>query len=177
MRRDDTSSTVCSHASHNGNRRRDAGRGAGFARTLLMSAGLAAALALAACSEQITKHGHQFHETDLQAIQPGMSQEQVKATLGTPATSAVVGNGNAYYYISSTMAQSAFFTPSEKDRQVVAVYFNEGGMVDKVANYGLKDGKVFDFISRTTPAPGGKDEGILKSLFRNLGKKQLFGDG
>lgn len=176
MRRDDTSSTVCSQASHNGNCRAAAGQGTGLVRTLIVSAGLAAALALSACGEQITKHGHQFHETDLQAIQPGMSQEQVKATLGTPATSAVVGNGNAYYYISSTMAQSAFFTPSETDRQVVAVYFNEGGMVDKVANYGLKDGKVFDFISRTTPAPGGKDEGILKSLFRNLGKKQLFGE-
>jgi outer membrane protein assembly factor BamE (lipoprotein component of BamABCDE complex) len=138
---------------------------------------LAAALALTGCSEEITIHGHQFHETDVQAIQPGMSQEQVRTTLGTPATTAVVGNGNAFYYISSKMAQSAFFTPTEKDRQVVAVYFNEGGTVDTVANYGLKDGKVFDFISRTTPAPGGKDEGILKSLFRNLGKKQLFGDG
>ena len=76
----------------------------------------------------------------------------------------------------STSLSSAFFTPSETDRQVVAVYFNEGGVVESVANYGLKDGKVFDFISRTTPAPGGKDEGILKSLFRNLGKKQLFGE-
>lgn len=138
---------------------------------------VAAALMLTGCSEVITVHGHQFHETDIQAIQPGMSQEQVRTTLGTPATTAVVGNGNAFYYISSKMAQSAFFTPTEKDRQVVAVYFNDGGTVDTVANYGLKDGKVFDFISRTTPSPGGKDEGILKSLFRNLGKKQLFGDG
>lgn len=166
MRRDDTSHWLLNDG-------RTAGR---CGRALLLSVGLGAALALSACSEQITKHGHQFHDTDLQAIQPGMSQEQVRATLGTPATSAVVGNGNAFYYISSTMAQSAFFTPSEKDRQVVAVYFNEGGVVDKVANYGLKDGKVFDFISRTTPAPGGKDEGILKSLFRNLGKQQLFSE-
>jgi outer membrane protein assembly factor BamE (lipoprotein component of BamABCDE complex) len=138
---------------------------------------IAAALALSGCSETVTIHGHQFHATDVQAIQPGMSQDQVRTTLGTPATTAVVGGGNAFYYISSKMAQSAFFTPTEKDRQVVAVYFNEGGTVDTVANYGLKDGKVFDFISRTTPSPGGKDEGILKSLFRNLGKKQLFGDG
>ena len=166
MRRDDTSQTSRVASRMTGSRR----------RALLLSAGLAAALVLSGCSEQITKHGHQFHETDLQAIQPGMSQEQVRATLGTPATSAVVGNGNAFYYISSTMAQSVFFTPSETDRQVVAVYFNEGGVVQNVANYGLKDGKVFDFISRTTPAPGGKDEGILKSLFRNLGKKQLFGE-
>ena len=138
---------------------------------------LAAALTVAGCSEEITKHGHQFHETDIQAIQPGMSKEQVSATLGTPATTAVVGNGDAFYYISSTMAQSSFFLPSEKDRQVVAVYFNQGGSVESVANYGLKDGKVFDYISRQTPSPGAKDEGILKSLFRNLGKKQLFGDG
>ncbi|MBK9079914.1 MAG: outer membrane protein assembly factor BamE [Hyphomicrobium sp.] len=168
MRRDDTGSTV-----RDGHKCQGKSCLRGSLRVVL---GLAAAIALSGCSEQITKHGHQFHETDLQAIQPGMSQPQVKATLGTPATSAVVGNGNAYYYISSTMSQSAFFTPSETDRQVVAVYFNEGGVVESVANYGLKDGKVFDFISRTTPAPGGKDEGILKSLFRNLGKKQLFGE-
>lgn len=145
-------------------------------RATTLAAALLAASTLAACSEQITVHGHQFHATDLQAIQPGMSQEQVRSTLGSPATTAVVGNGNAFYYISSTMSQSAFFAADEKDRQVVAVYFNEGGTVESVANYGLKDGKVFDFISRKTPAPGGKDDGILKSLFRNLGKKQIFGE-
>ncbi len=147
------------------------------ARPLLGAIALGLALALTGCSETITKHGHQFHDTDLQAIQPGMSQEQVRTTLGSPATTAVVGNGNAFYYISSTMGQSSFMLPKEKDRQVVAVYFNEGGSVDHVANYGLKDGKVFDFISRSTPAPGAKDDGILKSMFRNLGKKTFGGDG
>ncbi|MEQ1669373.1 MAG: outer membrane protein assembly factor BamE [Hyphomicrobium sp.] len=173
MRRDDT-------LRHTIGLRQTTGRSKSVPASLTLVAALAGALALSGaltgCSEQITKHGHQFHDTDLQAIQPGMSQEQVRSTLGTPATTAVVGSGDAFYYISSTMSQSAFFTPSEKDRQVVAVYFNQGGMVETVANYGLKDGKVFDFISRTTPAPGGKDEGILKSLFRNLGKKQIFGE-
>ena len=141
---------------------------------------LAGALALwvAGCSETITKHGHQFRDTDLQSIQPGMSQEQVRTTLGSPATTAVVGSGSAFYYISSTMGQSSFMLPSEKDRKVVAVYFDEAETVQQIANYGLKDGKVFDFISRSTPAPGAKDEGILNSLFRNLGKKtNIFGDG
>lgn len=125
----------------------------------------------------ITKHGQEFRQTDLQAIQPGMSQDQVRTALGTPSTTAVVGDGRAFYYISSTDSQKSFFLPTEQNRQIVAVYFNHGGTVDSIANYGLKDGKVFDFISRTTPAPGGKDEGILKALFRNLGKQQLFGDG
>jgi outer membrane protein assembly factor BamE (lipoprotein component of BamABCDE complex) len=138
---------------------------------------LAATTVLTGCgTPTITKHGQQFRETDLQSVQPGMSQDQVRTALGTPATTAVIGDGRAYYYISSTDTQKSFFLPTEQDRQVVAVYFNQGGTVDSIANYGLKDGKVFDFISRTTPAPGGKDEGILKALFRNLGKQQLFGN-
>lgn len=134
----------------------------------------AAALATG-CSETITKHGHQFQETDIQQIQPGMSKEQVRATLGSPTTTATVGTGHAFYYISSTESQTAFMLPSETGRQIVAVYFNEGGSVERIANYGMQDGKVFDFVSRKTPAPGGKDDGLLKQLFRNLGSKQIFG--
>jgi outer membrane protein assembly factor BamE (lipoprotein component of BamABCDE complex) len=135
-----------------------------------------AAAVLCGCSEQITKHGQLFRETDLQQVQPGMGQEQVRAALGTPTTTTTSGTGNVYYYISSTEAQSAFFSAKELDRQVLAVYFTPTATVDRVANYGLKDGKVFDFVSRTTPAPGGRDDGLLKQLFRNLGQKQIFGE-
>src|SRR5258705_1808990 len=101
------------------------------------------ALALSACAETITKHGHQFQDNDLQQISTGMSQEQVKTTLGTPTTTATVGSGSAFYYISSTTGQSSFFKPVEKDRKVLAVYFNPLGSVTRVAQYGLKGGKVF----------------------------------
>jgi outer membrane protein assembly factor BamE (lipoprotein component of BamABCDE complex) len=133
-------------------------------------------VALAGCSETITKHGQLFRESDLQQIQPGMMQEQVKLALGSPTTTTTTGSGQVYYYISSTMSQKAFFAPEEIDRRVVAVYFNETGMVQRVANYGLKDGKIFDFVSSTTPAPGGNEDGILKQLFRNLGQRQIFGE-
>ncbi len=115
-----------------------------------------AVLLLGGCAEQITKHGHQFHEGDLQQIQPGMGQEQVRMNLGIADHRRPPASGSAYYYISSTATQTAFFLPTEKDRQVVAVYFTPAGTVDRVANYGMKDGKVFDYVSRTTPAPGGK---------------------
>jgi outer membrane protein assembly factor BamE (lipoprotein component of BamABCDE complex) len=147
------------------------------ARRSALVPALIAALALCGCEATVIKHGTQFHDGDLQQIQPGMTQEQVRMNLGTPATTAVVNNGQAFYYISSTQSQTSFLLPQEKDRQVVAVYFTQGGTVDRVANYGMQDGKVFDYVSRTTPAPGGRDEGILKMLFRNLGTKQIFGDG
>jgi outer membrane protein assembly factor BamE (lipoprotein component of BamABCDE complex) len=145
-------------------------------RRVLVAAALVCALSTGACSEQITKHGFLFRETDIAQVQPGMGQEQVKLILGTPTTTTTYGNGAAYYYISSTETQSSFFKPTEVDRQVLAVYFTPTAQVDHVANYGLKDGKVFDFVSRTTPAPGGKEAGILSQLFRNLGQKQIFGN-
>lgn len=151
-----------------------AGRRAG--RTLCLLFASAATIGLAACSPNVMKHGHQFRENDIQQVQPGMSQDQVKLALGSPATTATVNNGAAYYYISSTTNQVAFLLPKEVDRQVLAVYFNPLGTVERVANYGMKDGKVFDFVSKTTPAPGVGDDGLLKQLFRNLGKKQLFGE-
>jgi outer membrane protein assembly factor BamE (lipoprotein component of BamABCDE complex) len=144
-----------------------------YPRALKVAAGAALlALALTACAEQITVRGHQFQESDLQRVTKGMGQDQVRAALGSPTTTAAVGTGSAYYYISSTEGQAAFFKPTEKDRKVLAVYFTQMGSVDKVAQYGLKDGKVFDYVKNETPNAA-RDEGILKALFRNLGTKQL----
>jgi outer membrane protein assembly factor BamE (lipoprotein component of BamABCDE complex) len=131
-----------------------------------------AALLLTACSPTVTKHGHHFQDTDVGQIGPGMSQDQVKSTFGSPTTTATVGGGAAYYYISSTVTQQAFFKPEEVDRKVVAVYFSPLGSVERVANYGLKDGKVINYSGDTTKSHA-KDESVIKALFRNLGTKQL----
>lgn len=133
---------------------------------------LAMVVLSAACAPTVTKHGHQFQDTDIAQIGPGLSQEQVKSVLGSPTTTATVGGGSAFYYISSTTTQTAFFKPDEVDRKVVAVYFTPLGAVDRVANYGLKDGKVINFASETTKHSA-RDESILRALFRNLGTKQL----
>ena len=127
---------------------------------------------LGACTPTITRHGHHFQETDIQLIQPGMSQEQVRTSLGSPTTTATVGAGTASYYISSTQKQTAFYAPEETDRQVLAVYYSQQGSVERAVQYGLKDGKVIDLAKRTTPSHS-KDESIIKALFRNLGTKQL----
>jgi outer membrane protein assembly factor BamE (lipoprotein component of BamABCDE complex) len=58
-----------------------------------------------------------------------------------------------------------FLGESVVDQKVTAVYFTPGLKVERVALYGLQDGRVFDFISRTTPA-GGSDQNFLGQLFR-----------
>lgn len=124
---------------------------------------------LAACQGQVSRHGHVFTENEVEQVREGMTKDQVVLTLGTPDTKSTVGN-EAFYYISTTTKRPiGFMEPAITDRTVVAVYFDKSDTVQRVANYGLKDGKVFDFIKRETPAHG-NEEGLLKSLFRNIGR-------
>ena len=51
------------------------------------------------------------------------------------------------------------------DQRVVAVYFDKNRRVERLANYGLKDGRVFDFVTRTTPT-GGKDFAYVNAMFK-----------
>ena len=147
----------------------------GFARCHALLLG--ATLLLAACGTTTLKHGQHYTQAELLQIQPGMTQDEVRLALGTPATTSTVNAGAAYYYISSTRKQTAFLDPKETDRKVVAVYFTPVGTVDHIAQYGKKDGKVFDFISRKTPSANNAQDGVLQMLFRNLGKRgSVFGE-
>lgn len=146
--------------------------GAGLRMLLAAMLLAASAVALAGCANQVNKHGHHFSDTDIQQVQPGMTKEQVRVALGTPDTVSST-DGATFYYISSTTKGAMFMSPKEVDRRVLAVYFNPVGTVDRVAHYGLKDGKVFDFISRTTQSHA-RDETLVKQLFRNLGKGSIF---
>jgi outer membrane protein assembly factor BamE (lipoprotein component of BamABCDE complex) len=130
---------------------------------------VAGSLILSACGGgHVIRQGHQFQDEDLNQVREGMSKEQVTLALGTPDTQSAVAGG-AYYYISTTAVQPmAFLTPEVTDRRVVAVYFNNKDRVEKIANYGLKDGVVFDFIKRETPVYT-RDQGMLKEIFRNIG--------
>jgi outer membrane protein assembly factor BamE (lipoprotein component of BamABCDE complex) len=137
---------------------------------------LAAMLGLSACAADITKHGHILSDEDLAQVKPGMSRDQVVLALGTPDTKSAAGQG-AYYYISTTTKRSAaFLSPSVVDRRVVAVYFDKKDAVERVGQYGLQDGKVIDFVKRETPSKGSED-GLLKELFRNIGRPGAGGYG
>jgi outer membrane protein assembly factor BamE (lipoprotein component of BamABCDE complex) len=90
--------------------------------------------------------------------------------LGTPSTVATV-NGDAFYYISQKTERVAAFMPHEViDQRVVGVYFDKDRRVERLANYGLKDGKVFDFLTQTT-ATGGNDLNYLRGIFRSFSPK------
>src|SRR3954469_5557239 len=112
------------------------------------------------------QRGYVVPEGALEQIPLGASQEQVLIVLGTPSTVATL-SGDVFYYISQRTERTAFMPQREVDRRVVAVYFDKSRRVQRLADYGLREGKVFDFVSRTTPTAG-QELNYLQFLLRQI---------
>jgi outer membrane protein assembly factor BamE (lipoprotein component of BamABCDE complex) len=135
--------------------------GAAFAKAV--AALIALGLLLGGCFQETYHKGYILPEGALEQIPIGSSQEQVLLVLGTPSTVATV-SGEAYYYISQSTERLVGFMPQVMtDQRVIAVYFDKHKRVERLADYRMKDGRVFDFVSRTTPT-GGKETGILTGM-------------
>ena len=136
---------------------------------MLAAALMAAALALGGCDGfmQVYQRGYIPPEGALEQVPLGASQEQVLIVLGTPSTVATV-SGETFYYISQRAEQKlAFLNQDVTNQRVLAVYFDKNRRVQRLADYGLKDGVVFDFISRTTPTAG-TEQNYLQFLLKQI---------
>lgn len=127
-------------------------------RKLLVSLSIVSIAVVAGCSildssgtSQIYQEGYILDKGALDSVSIGSSQEQVLLALGTPSIKTKYDN-EVFYYISQTRYRGMQFMKTQiVDRKVLAIYFNKNSQVIKVANYGLRDGKMFDFIEKTTP--------------------------
>jgi outer membrane protein assembly factor BamE (lipoprotein component of BamABCDE complex) len=138
------------------------GRRSGLVR--LGSVLLVAGALLGGCAEEF-QQGYIIPEGALEQIPIGASQDQVLIVMGTPSTVATL-SGEVFYYISQRTQRRVAFMPQQvTDQRVVAVYFDKTRHVERVANYGMKDGKIFDYISRTTTT-GGQEMSYLTPLLR-----------
>ena len=117
-------------------------------------------------TREVTR-GYVVDPQSLAQVRPGMPAQQVLDILGNPSTTSTVG-GSAWYYISQVVDQTfAFSAPQVTDQRVVAIYFDGSKKVTRKADYGIKDGKVFDFVSRTTPT-GGNDQNFIRNVVSSL---------
>ncbi len=133
-----------------------------YASGFLARLGLAGflALSLAGCLgyEGDVVHGYQIDPKLLDQVKVGSSAEQALIVMGTPSTTSTVG-GDAWYYITQKTDRPVLFMDARiTDQRVLAIYFDKDKRVERIANYGLQDGKLFDFVSRTTPTGGAEFE-------------------
>src|SRR5579872_4142037 len=109
---------------------------------------------LIACTPTVDNRGYLPDPQLEAAIKPGAdTKTSVQDRLGYASTTSNFGT-DAWYYISSTEKQVAFFTPTVLTRQILAVYFDKDGKVTGLRHFGLADGHVVSFETRETPARG-----------------------
>ncbi len=122
---------------------------------------------LGGCTGEQFQKGYILPPGALEQIPIGASQDQVLIVMGTPSTVATL-NGEVFYYISQRSERPvAFMNQKVVDQRVIAIYFDKNRQVQRLANYGLQDGRIFDFVSRTTPTSG-QELSYLTPLFKLL---------
>lgn len=102
-------------------------------------------------------------------IVPGtQTRADVAALLGTPSLTANWDN-SAWYYVTATTRRRPMVQQSLEDQTVVAVRFDEGGVVREVKTLTLADAQITTPVGRSTPVPG-NDRTLLQEVFGNIGR-------
>jgi outer membrane protein assembly factor BamE (lipoprotein component of BamABCDE complex) len=130
---------------------------------------VAAGLVACGCQTRVQDLGYIPDPDALAQIKSGVqSKVEVAQLLGTPSTTAMFGE-ETWLYITARREAYAFFKPEITEQDVVAIAFNEAGVVDSVNSYVLKDGVAVNPVNQTTPTYG-KQLTMLQQLLGNIGR-------
>ena len=78
-------------------------------------------------------------------------------------------NGQTYYYLSSKFESNGFLSPKEIERNIFSIQFDDDEIIKNISNYGLNDGKIFDYVTRRTISKG-TEMTLLQDLFNDVGR-------
>lgn len=119
------------------------------------------------CAPTVQVHGYMPPPEDIARIRPGFDDTgSVEEILGRPSSSGVLRD-SAWYYVQSRVESFTYHAPRVIDRTVLAVNFDQRGVVRGIERYGLEDGKIVNLTTRTTET-GGREMGVLEQLFGNI---------
>lgn len=122
-----------------------------------------------ACVAIYRNHGYVPSEEELAAISVGVdTRDSVAEAIGTPGASGVLEQGG-YYYVSSRVRHYGAKEPQVVSRQLVAISFDQRGVVRNIERYGLEDGQVIP-LSRRVTSSSVEDKTFLRQLVGNLGR-------
>ena len=125
------------------------------------------AWAAAACNPISDNLGNRALKENVDQVQAGRTTKaEVVRLLGSPSNVAAF-DANTWYYISARQVQYAFLRPRTTDQHVVAIRFDESGVVKDLKQLGMEDAQATTYVGRTTPTRGG-EPGVLRSLYDTI---------
>lgn len=129
--------------------------------------GLALA-SLGACTSVYRNHGYVPTDDLLDQVVVGVdTRDSVIGTLGNPSASGVLDQSGVYY-VQSRFRHWAWRAPEAVEREIVAISFDENGVVGNVERFGLEDGRVVVLSRRVTGGELGATT-LIDQLFSNVG--------
>lgn len=129
---------------------------------------LALAIGVSACNPVLRSHGHRYNlgeEPEILVAED--TQQTVLQRFGNPSTRGLFDD-DTWYYISATRENIAYLRPATRDRRILAVSFDEDGIVSEVNEYGLDDGRVVAYNDSETPTRG-RELSIIEQILGNVG--------
>lgn len=143
---------------------------------LLIVAPLAACDPPAFMSYPIQARGNHVDEAQIKELVPGTSTtKDVTSLIGSPTAHATFDD-NTWIYISERTKPVIAGTQAVEGQQVVALTFDDSGVLKSVARKTQDDSMPVSVVSRTTPSPG-DEASFLQQLLGNVGKFSPSGLG
>ncbi len=126
-------------------------------------------LLVAACKPIVRNHGYYPNDEDLSLITVGVdTRETVASSIGAPSASGLI-TGSGYYYVRSRWETFGPREPKEVDRQVLAISFDQAGVVENIEQFGLEKGRMI-VLSRRVTETSIKNVSFIRQLLGNLGR-------
>jgi outer membrane protein assembly factor BamE (lipoprotein component of BamABCDE complex) len=121
-----------------------------------------------------TLHGNRVDDYRLKELVPGTStQADVTALIGSPTARATFDT-NTWLYISELTQIRIMRTPGVNDQNVIALSFDDRGVLRDIKQYGQADELPVTVVARATPSPG-TSASFMQQLFGNVGKFNPLG--
>ncbi|MEM9319994.1 MAG: outer membrane protein assembly factor BamE [Pseudomonadota bacterium] len=127
------------------------------------------AVMLSACAATFQNHGFVPPEDELETILPGVdTRDSLALSVGQPSASGVIRD-DAWFYAAYRVRNFAYQAPQVIERDIVAISFDEDGVVSNVERFGLEDGQIVQLSRRVTDSGIG-DVTLLTQILRNFGR-------
>ncbi len=113
--------------------------------------------------------GNRVTDDQLKDLVPGTStRADVTSALGSPTARAAFDD-NTWMYISEVTQPRVGRVQGVNSQNVVAVTFDDRGVLQSVKQMSQKDAKPVDVVSRATPSPG-SEATFMQQLLGNVGR-------